>query len=251
MKKAKYGVDAPLVPLSYSICTIALFLLGIVMVSIGYKWAYNFFGYGFFCFVFLSIYMHTTLKGKYQIWNNILSELNLNQSSYFLDLGCGRGAIFYLIIKKLGKSVRGTGIDLWRKVDQSGNDLSIAEENAEIEGVNNQVELITGDIRKLPFKDNSFDFVTSNLAIHNIKLKSDREKALKEAYRVLKSGGKLIIADISKVKEYKNIVEDLGMVNVTLKNAGWQGWWSGPWVSTYILIATKSNIEVKAKSINR
>jgi arsenite methyltransferase len=246
MKKAKYGVDAPLVPLSYSICTIALIVLGAIMVSVGYKWAYNFFGYGFFCFVFLSIYMHTTLKGKYQIWNKILSNLNLNQNCHFLDLGCGRGAIFYLIIKRLGKSIRGTGIDLWRKVDQLGNDISIAEKNAEIEGVQNQVELITGDIRNLPFKDNSFDLVTSNLAIHNIKHKTDREKAIKEAIRVLKIGGKLIIVDISKIKEYKSIVEDLAMDNVTLTNAGWQGWWSGPWVSTYILMATKSNIVVKS-----
>jgi SAM-dependent methyltransferase len=239
MKKAKYGVDAPMVPLSYSICTIALILVGIITALVGYKYAYNFFAYAFFCLLFLSIYMHTTLKGKYEIWNKILSDLKLNQKAHFLDLGCGRGAIFYLIVKTLGESIRGTGIDLWRKVDQSGNDLSIAKENAEIERVSQQVELMTGDIRNLPFNDNSFDFVTSNLVIHNIKRKPEREKALKESHRVLKSGGTLIIADISKIKEYKAVVENLGMVDITLKNAGWQGWWSGPWVSTYILIAKK------------
>ncbi|MCU9613082.1 class I SAM-dependent methyltransferase [Caldibacillus lycopersici] len=239
MKKAKYGIDAPFVPVSYSIFILALFLIGFLFVSAGHQWAYNFFGYGLFCCVLLSIYMHTTLKGKYQIWNKVLSEWKLNQNAHFLDLGCGRGAIFYLIVKTLGKTVKGTGIDLWRKVDQSGNDRSIAMNNAAIEGVSNQIQLITGDMRSLPFQNNSFDFVTSNMAIHNIKQKMDRRKALKEAYRVLKSGGILIIVDISYGKEYKAVVEELGMVNVTLKNAGWQGWWSGPFVSTYILTATK------------
>ncbi|NEY20224.1 class I SAM-dependent methyltransferase [Bacillus ginsengihumi] len=239
MNEPKYGIDAPIVPISYFSCFVILALLGIILISLGHDWAFWLLGYAFFCLICLFFYMHSTLKGKFTIWNNILADLEIKQQAHFLDLGCGRGAIFYLIIKKLGTTVQGTGIDLWKKIDQSGNGIDIARKNAELEGISKQIDLITGDIRSLPFKDQYFDFVTSNLVIHNIHQKADREKALQEAHRVLKEGGKLIITDISKVKEYKCVLENLGMVNITLKNAGWQGWWTGPWVPTYILIATK------------
>jgi cyclopropane fatty-acyl-phospholipid synthase-like methyltransferase len=64
-----------------------------------------------------------------------LADLKLKQNAHFLDLECGQGAILNIIVKTLGNSKRSSGIDLWRNVDQSGNDLSIAKENAEIEWV--------------------------------------------------------------------------------------------------------------------
>lgn len=55
----------------------------------------------------------------------------------------------------------------------------------------------TGDLTVPPFDDNSFDLVVSSFAIHNIPARAGRKKAIDEAVRVLRPGGRLLIADSS------------------------------------------------------
>jgi len=81
----------------------------------------------------------------------------------------------------------------------------------------------------LPFPDNSFDLVLSNIAIHNVKGKVVRNKVIEEAVRVLKPGGRLLIADMRGTSQYRDRLVQLGMTGVTRKNLGWRLWWSGPW----------------------
>ncbi|WP_199876683.1 class I SAM-dependent methyltransferase [Bacillus smithii] len=90
------------------------------------------------------------------------------------------------------------------------------------------------------FQDNIYDYVFSSLAIHNIKNKQGREKAVREAFRVLKPGGTLVIVDIVRTKEYLNVLKDLSVANVSHTLAGWKGWWTGPWMPTHIIVAKKS-----------
>src|SRR5439155_19261932 len=86
-----------------------------------------------------------------------------------------------------------------------------ARQNAALEGVAERVELHTADMRQLPFDDGSFDVVVSSLAIHNVPGAGERARALGEAARVLKKGGKLMIADIRYARVYARELESCGL----------------------------------------
>jgi hypothetical protein len=76
-------------------------------------------------------------------------------------LGCGRGAVLLLAAQHLTTG-RAVGVDLWRRVDQSGNSPEATRRNALAEGVADRVELHTADMTALPFEDNSIDVVVSS-----------------------------------------------------------------------------------------
>ena len=102
-----------------------------------------------------------------------------------------------------------TGIDLWSTHDQSGNARDVTLQNASLEGVQDRIDIETGDMRALPFADGAFDVVVSSLAIHNISSNADRAKAIAEAWRVLKPGGRRAIADIRATARYARRVARL------------------------------------------
>ena len=148
-----------------------------------------------FILAVLGAYLHNTLRGKFVVWAGLLDQLHLRGDERILDLGCGRGAVLLMAAQHLTTG-RAVGVDLWRSVDQSGNSLEATRRNAIAEGVADRVELHTGDMTALPFEENSFDVVVSSLAVHNISGSAGREKAISEAVRVLRPGGRLMIADI-------------------------------------------------------
>src|SRR5262249_58494312 len=91
---------------------------------------------------------------------------------------------------------RAVGVDRWRKSDQSGNAADATRRNAVAEGVADRVGLYTADMAALPFADGRFDVVLSSVAVHNLKGRAGRDRAIGEAVRVLRPGGRLMIADI-------------------------------------------------------
>ena len=178
--------------------------------------------------------------GKFLAWTELLDQLNLRGDERILDLGCGRGAVLLLAAQRLTTG-RAVGVDLWRRGDQSGNAAEATRRNALAEGVADRVELHTADMTALPFDTDSFDLVVSNVAIHNIKDSVGREKALEEAVRVLRRGGRLMIADLWATRAYQSHLITLGMLSVTRRGMGWRMWWSGPWLATRLVTATKPN----------
>ncbi len=94
----------------------------------------------------------------------------------------------------------------------------------------------------LPFADDSCDVVVSSLAIHNISGRVGREKAIDEAVRVLRPGGRLMIADIRGTQQYKTQLAKIGMSDVTRRRLGWQFWWGGPWAATRLVTGSKLKI---------
>jgi len=184
--------------------------------------------------------LYASKRGKFVVWAELLDQLNLSGAEWVLDMGCGRGAILLLAAERLTKG-RAVGVDLWRKGDQSGNAPEITMNNAAAEGVADRVELHTADMAALPFEDDSFDVIVSNLAVHNIKGRVGREKAIEEAVRVLRPGGRLMIADIFATRQYSAHLTKLGMRNVECHGLGWRLWWSGPWLATRLVTACKTS----------
>ena len=91
----------------------------------------------------------------------------------------------------------------------------------------------------LRFPNDSFDVVLSNVAIHNIKGARQREAAIDEALRVLRPGGRLMIADIFGADRYAQRLRARQVRDVERRGLGWRMWWSGPWVRTTLITATK------------
>src|SRR5262249_16006784 len=153
---------------------------------------------------------YTTLRGKFVVWAGLLDQLGLRGDERILDMGCGRGAVLLLAAQHLTTG-RAVGVDLWRARDQSGNAAEATRPNALAEGVADRVEPPTADMTALPLDDDSFDLVVSSLAIHNISGRAGREKAIDEAVRVLRPGGRLLIADIWATGQYQAHLAKLGM----------------------------------------
>ncbi len=153
-------------------------------------------------------------------------------------MGCGRGAVLTAVASRL-KTGRVTGIDLWSTHDQSGNAREVALWNASLEGVQDRVEIQTGDMRTMPFPDGTFDLVVSSLAIHNIPSAAGRAEAIGEAWRVLEPGGRLAIADIRATQRYVETLGKLGATSVARRGLGWRFWYGNPFARTCLVTASK------------
>ena len=134
-----------------------------------------------------------------------------------LDVGCGSGASTIACARR-NPQAQMIGVDRWGKEYDFSRKL--CEANAEAEGVQN-VSFQNGDARHLPFPDETFDFVTSNYVYHNIA-GTDRQKLLKESFRVLKKGGTFAIHDLMR----PGIYGDLEQLDQELKDVGFErvGW---------------------------
>ena len=134
---------------------------------------------------------------------------------------------------------RATGVDVWNVHDQSGNAPDVTLANGRAEGVRGRLDISTADMRTLPFAEGTFDVVVSSLAIHNIRRNSDRAVAVAEAWRVLKPGGRLAIADIRATRLYSKTLRELGATGVSTHRLGWRFWWGNPFASTTLVTASK------------
>lgn len=185
----------------------------------------------------VAFYAHTTRVGKFHAWARVLDELALRGDETVLDLGCGRGAVLLAAAKRLPRG-RAIGVDLWR-ADQSGNSPEQTLTNAVVEDVADRVEVRTADITELPLDDGSVDVVLSSLAVHNLPNRTARETAIREAARVLRPGGRLVIADLWATRQHANQLRELGFTDVERRNLGWRMWWGGPWLPTHGVAGTK------------
>jgi arsenite methyltransferase len=109
----------------------------------------------------------------------------IREGEAVLDIGCGAGVDSIIAAKMVGPSGAVTGIDLVPEM------LARAGENARLAGVDN-VTFRVSSAEQLPFPDNSFDVVISNGVVN---LVVDKAKALGEVFRVLKPGGRFMLAD--------------------------------------------------------
>ncbi|PYI66752.1 SAM-dependent methyltransferase [Arthrobacter livingstonensis] len=239
-----YGIDAPWVPWLWTGIGVVFLVIGVLDVlgsAPSPSWYINLvlaFGGAVIWFAGSAIYFHASLRGKFVVWAELLDGLALQGTENVLDLGCGHGAVTILAAQRVPHGTV-AGIDLWRSIDQSGNSAEATAANLELNGVADRVHLDTGDMTALPYPDESFDLVTASVAIHNIPSKEGRAKAVTEAVRVLRPGGRVLIADIRRVPDYAATLRSLGAAVEQQRSAGWRIWWTGPWMATTILQATK------------
>jgi ubiquinone/menaquinone biosynthesis C-methylase UbiE len=143
---------------------------------------------------------------------------NLQPGDVVLDLGSGGGIDVLLSAKRVGRAGKAYGLDMTDEM------LALANENKRKAGIEN-VEFLKGEIEHIPLPDNSVDVIISNCVIN---LSADKDRVLREAFRVLKPGGRFAVSDVVTRGEMlpeirKNILLWVGCVAGALEENEYRG----------------------------
>jgi SAM-dependent methyltransferase len=218
--RVNYGIDAPDVVRNLAIGGVVSAVVGVALYAMlfqqnrilaGVSLAWTGLS-GLPCLIAAGYMIWSSKVGKLFVAERVLEVLAMRGDEAVLDVGCGRGLMLIRAARRLHGG-RAVGIDMWRSEDQLGNCPGATRRNARAEGVIALTELVTGDARHLPFKDSTFDVVISSLVLHNIDDKLERETAVREIARVLRSGGRVVLVDFRHTEQYEQVLREGGVEN--------------------------------------
>ena len=161
----------------------------------------------------------TDRRGRFELRDKLLGSLALQGDEKVLDFGCG-GGLFAVGAAKLLKTGKVTGADPWT----FGASMDGAKENAKTEGVADRVRFETCNPFKLSYPENHFDVVLSSEFLHRLEDHNERTSAMREMYRVTKSGGRILIFDSGDTGYYAQVLREIGAKDVALSA------YSFPWL---------------------
>ncbi len=194
LEKVKYGnwVSSKLVfspaALSLVFGALSLLLFPLFIVAAIFFLCFLYFGYARYLFSSRGKNIQTRVQEL--VLNNVPGW---NGEGKVLDIGCGNGPLTIQIAKRYPLA-RVIGIDYWGKA--WGYSKSVCSRNAEIEGVGDRVSFIRANALSLPFGDETFNLVVSNLVFHEVRGARDKKELIKEALRVAKKRGWFVFQDL-------------------------------------------------------
>jgi SAM-dependent methyltransferase len=222
--RERYGIDAPGIVRMFALLGVALAGLSTASFAATAGWWGAALGtlLGIVALTFLvqcGWMLWGSLVAKRRLWGRILSGLYLRGDERVLEVGPGRGAVL-ITAARMVQAGRLVGVDIWRAQDQSGNGAAALLANARAAGVADRVEAVDGDMRKLPFPDDSFDLALASLAVHNLP-PGDRGGAVDELLRVVRPGGRIVILDFQATAGYAGTLREGGAADVHVSGRHW------------------------------
>ena len=131
--------------------------------------------------------------GIHRLWKDaLINWINPQPGQKLLDVAGGTGDISFRFIE------RAKGLAYATVLDMTESMLIEGQKRSESKNFSQNLDWVCGDAMSLPFEDNSFDLYTISFGIRNVV---DIEKALNEAYRVLRSGGRIVVLEFGRIPD--------------------------------------------------
>ncbi|MGZ5767982.1 MAG: methyltransferase domain-containing protein [Caldimonas sp.] len=204
-ERIDYGIDAPGVIAGLGLGGLVICVVQVFVA----RWVRGLYWWGGAWIVTSLLMLAYARFGKFRHRERILDLARLGGGETVLDVGTGRGLLAIGAARRLSGG-RAVGIDIFQKSDLSGNALPRTLANVAAEGVAANCEIRHEDARTLALGDGSVDVVVSNLCLHNIHPRLERERALAEIARVVKPGGRAVLSDFVNTRQYAGFYRQRG-----------------------------------------